>query len=358
MKKAKTNAGGDPQSRLSLTLLFCALFSVLLLSMLLAVGTIALILVNTGALGSGELGLVNGNLLILIILGGSAVLGMTSAFFFGRFFMTPIKAMIDMMNRLSAGDFHSRITFRGILAKQKTVAKLTDSINRTAEELERTEMFRTDFVNNFSHEFKTPIVSIAGFAGLLKDGNLSEEEKREYIGIIEEESLRLSAMATNVLNLTKVENQTILSDTSTYNLSEQIRTCFLLLESKWDKKRVDFHLDFDEYTVTANEELLKQVWLNLLDNAVKFTDEGGRICVRIEKETGGLAVSVTNTGSTVRPEDREKIFRKFYQADTSHATDGNGIGLAVVKRIVDLHGGTVTVDSADNETTFTVQLPL
>lgn len=152
-----------------------------------------------------------------------------------------------------------------------------------AEELENTQMLRSDFINNFSHEFKTPIVSIAGFAKLLRRGNLTDAQKEEYLAIIEEESLRLAAMATNVMNLTKVENQTILTDLTTFNLSEQIRACVLLLEEKWSRKELDLDLEFPEYTIRANEELLKQVWINLLDNAIKYSPNYGEIGVRIPR---------------------------------------------------------------------------
>jgi signal transduction histidine kinase len=218
-------------------------------------------------------------------------------------------------------------------------------------------MLRSDFINNFSHEFKTPIVSIAGFTKLLRKGNLSQPQKEEYLAIIETESLRLSQMATNVLNLTKVENQTILTDVTEYNLSEQIRSCILLLSEKWEEKEIDYVLDFREYSIHANEELLKQVWINLLGNAVKFSPHGGTIEVRITEQPDTMTVSVMNTGSTIAPEQQAKIFRKFYQADESHAAEGNGIGLAIVKRVVELHEGTVSVASGNGRTTFTVVLP-
>ena len=226
-----------------------------------------------------------------------------------------------------------------------------------AQELESTEMLRSDFINNYSHEFKTPIVSIAGLAKVLKRGNLSREEQEQYLSAIEEESMRLSYMATNVLSLTKVENQTILSDVSEYNLSEQIRSCMLLLENKWSKRDIELQLDFGEHMICANEELLKQVWINLLDNAVKFTPDGHTIQVRISETDYRIAVDVINTGIEIPQESLPKIFNKFYQADESHATQGNGVGLAIVKRIAELHGGRVSVTSENEVTAFTVELP-
>jgi signal transduction histidine kinase len=218
-------------------------------------------------------------------------------------------------------------------------------------------MLRADFINNFSHEFKTPIVSIAGLTRIINRGAVTEEEKREYMRIIEEESVRLADMATNVLNLTRVENQAILSEKSRFNVSEQIRSCLLLAESKWSKKEIDLELDLEEYSIRANEELLKQVWINLIDNAVKFSPIGGKITIKILNTGSRLRVEIANQSPPI-PEDRiNDIFKKFYQLDTSHHTDGNGIGLAIVKKIVDLHCGAVTVKSGYGVTTFTVVLP-
>lgn len=274
-----------------------------------------------------------------------------------KFPLKPVRTLIDSMDALGSGKFDTRVNVGAIMRRYPAFVTVSESFNRMAEELENTELLRSDFVNNFSHEFKTPIVSIAGFARLLKRGNLTPQQQRGYINAIEEESLRLSCMATNVLNLSKVENQTILTDVSEFNLSEQLRACLLLLEPKWGDRELDLQLELGEHTIRASEELLKQVWINLLDNALKFTPEGHAICVTIDREGPNLAVRVRNTGSEIGPEHRKKIFNKFYQADESHATQGNGVGLAVVKRIVELHDGTVSVESGCQITEFTVRLP-
>jgi len=166
----------------------------------------------------------------------------------------------------------------------------------------------------------------------------------------------LSYMATNVLNLTKVENQTILTDISTYNLSEQIRSCVLLLENRWLKKQIEFSLEFDEYDIHANEELLKQVWINLIDNAIKYSQEYGMIVIKIKETENAYKVSVANAGPEIPEESKDKIFNKFYQVDESHASEGNGVGLAIVKKIVELHKGNVTVESENGITTFEIEL--
>ena len=174
---------------------------------------------------------------------------------------------------------------------------------------------------------------------------------------IEEESMRLAYMATNVLNLTKVENQSILTDVTTYNVSEQVRSCFLLLESKWSKKDLDLQFEMNEYTIEANEELLKQVWINLIDNAIKFSQNNGVINFKASETEKHLSFSITNYGAEISEEALGKIFNKFYQADISHSTEGNGIGLAIVKKILDLHRGEISVTSKDKAVTFTIIIP-
>jgi signal transduction histidine kinase len=288
----------------------------------------------------------------------SLVVGILVAGIMSQLVLKYVNRIIDQMNRLATGDFKTRLSYGKPLGSHPTFQEITDSFNRMAEELEHTEMLRSDFVNNFSHEFKTPIVSIAGFTKLLKRGNLTEAEREEYLDIIEEESLRLSAMATNVLNMTKVENQTILTNTHNYNLSEQIRSCVLLLEKRWTSKNIEFSLEFDEQGICANEELLKQVWLNLLDNAVKYSPEYGFVVIKIREEVENwYQVTITNSGVEIPKEKQEKIFEKFYQADESHSSEGNGIGLAIVKYITELHGGEVSVECANGITTFTVRIP-
>ena len=234
---------------------------------------------------------------------------------------------------------------------------MTDSFNTMARELEQTEMLRLDFVNNFSHEFKTPIVSIAGFAQVLRRGNLTAQEQEEYLEIIENESLRLARMANNVLDLTRIESQNILTDVQTFNLSEQLRTCMLLLEGKWTAKHIEPVLPLEEYYYTGSEDLLKQVWNNLFDNAIKFSQDYGIVESRIESDRECLHVTISNYGDPIPEEKMEKIFNKFYQADESHASEGNGVGLSIVKKIVDLHQGEVRAECNEGKTSFIVDLP-
>ena len=284
----------------------------------------------------------------------SILLGTVISFVIFKVSLKPLSRMIQALNRLAGGDYRTRLYF----GERKAGKALADSFNTLAEELENTEMLRSDFINNFSHEFKTPIVSIYGFARLLLKGNLPEEQTKEYLTIIEQESGRLSAMATNVLNLTKVENQNILTNVTRFNLSEQLRRCVLLLEKKWAAKNIQPSCGFSEHMVCANEELLCQVWINLLDNAIKFAPENGQINVRIYERPETIRVSIANNGPKIGERDQARIFNKFYQGDTSHASAGTGIGLSVVKKITELHQGRVWADSTEQETVFWVELPV
>ena len=269
-----------------------------------------------------------------------------------RYPMRPVKRLLHAMERLSEGHFDERLHLGEIGAMKE----LTDTFNTLASELQNTEMLRSDFVNNFSHEFKTPIVSIHGFATLLQQEPLTRQQQ-EYVDVIADESMRLASMATNILNLTKLENQSILTSSQEYNLSEQLRKCILLLEKKWTAKEIAFNLDFEEHHICADAELLKQVWVNLLDNAIKFSPAGSEIGIEIVTKQDNIRVSISNHGPMITPEEQKRLFDKFWQGDSSHASQGTGIGLSVVKTIVNLHKGTVSVRSSEDETVFIVMLP-
>ncbi len=342
--------------RFTLTLLFSGITFLLLLVTLVIVDSLTLLLVHYGIMDI-DVSIPSLARIVSDTALFSLGVGFIIAFYAGRLPLVPINRVINALNELADGNYSARLKFKGPFAKTPTIVELSDSFNRMAEELEHTEMLQVDFVNNFSHEFKTPIVSIAGFAKLLKTDDLTEEQRREYVGIIEEESLRLSQMATNVLNLTKIENQSILTNVTSFNLSEQIRNCLLLLEDKWERKHMELDLDFDELQIEANEELLKQVWINLVDNAIKFANEYGTLGIKITNYGRVYSVEVRNTGSTIPRENQDKIFNKFYQGDESHASFGNGIGLAVVKKIVEMHHGVVFVSCTEDSTTLTVELP-
>lgn len=345
-------------SRSHVLLLFFTVVFVALLTQTVVTGITMYVLVKCGALSVSDSSRIPyiGRFMLLSALVSLPVDVLISVLV-SQIPLKPVRDLINSMNSLASGNYRTRFSVGSICGKYPGLTKISDSFNKMAEELESTEMLRTDFINNFSHEFKTPIVSISGFAKLLRRGNLTEEQKEEYLQVIEEESLRLSYMATNVLNLTKVENQSILTDLTSFNLSEQIRSCILLLENKWEKKNLDFMLHFAEHSIIANEELLKQVWINLLDNAFKFSQPYQTVEIQILEQKDTISVSIMNSGSEISKEKQSMIFNKFYQGDESHSTEGNGVGLAIVKRITELHGGRVFLKSDHNITNFTVELP-
>ncbi len=316
------------------------------------------IFANTGILKQTEDGQIDASQAILYMSAFIIVVGAVFSLILSKLTLRPINRLINKIDDLASGDFASRMESDELIGKIPCFRDLTNTFNKLANELQNTELLRSDFINNFSHEFKTPIVSIAGFAKLLKKGNLSDEEKEQYLSAIEEESIRLSYMATNVLNLTKIENTSVLYDVSSYNISEQVRSCILLLESKWSKKNIDFSLDFDENTIEANEELLKQVFINLIDNAIKFSLYDGKIDISANATHELYTFSITNYGCEIPKDKQDKIFKKFYQVDESHSCSGNGIGLAIVKKIIELHSGKIKVTSENSSVTFTFEIPL
>ena len=351
------NKKEDRKSRIALTLLFAGLTFGILLLFLALVAVIFVVFVKTDLVSVVSSVDVNKALIIFLFVLFCLVTGAGISFLLSRILTGPINKTINTINRLAEGDYKARLEIGKPLSSHPTIIEITDSFNQMAARLDKTEILRTDFVNNFSHEFKTPIVSIMGFAKLLKRGNLTPEEQWEYINVIEEESGRLSNMATGILQLSKIENQNVLGPRRRYNLSEQIRNCVLLLENKWTEKGLEPELVFDEVDIEADEDLLKQVWLNLIDNAVKFSEPGCAFRISIEKKENKIQVGVANTGPDIPSESLPYIFDKFYQADESHSGKGNGIGLAVVKRIVHLHGGEADVQSAGGKTEFTVAIP-
>ena len=275
---------------------------------------------------------------------------------FGRTKLRPMNDLVHAMHEVSQGDFSVRVDDRDVPGD---MGVLVTSFNEMARELGGLEMFRKDFINNFSHEFKTPIVSIRGFARQLQRDDLTEEQRREYLDIIVSESDRLAHMSNNVLLLTKLENQTIVTDKTVYRLDEQLRDCILLLEKQWEDKKLDLDLELEELDYLGNEEMMSHVWVNLLSNAVKFSPEGAPLRVTLRREGGRAVACIRDSGEGMDEETRRRIFEKFYQGDTAHATEGNGLGLSLVKRIVDLCQGSVEVDSAPGQgATFTVRLPL
>ena len=284
-------------------------------------------------------------------------IGTAAAAILTKWVLSPLKEMITATERIAKGDFKVRI--RESFDEKSDFGILQRSFNHMTRELDSIEMFRMDFINNFSHEFKTPIVSIQGFAHQLRAGGLTPEEEREYIRIIADESDRLAKMATNILLLSKLENQVIVTEKTEFYLDEQIRTCLLLLEKQWNAKEIELNIDLDEVKYCFNETMLSHVWVNLLGNAVKFTPHAGTVSCTLRARDNRVVVTISDTGCGMDEVTQQHIFEKFYQGDTSHTGDGNGIGLTIVGRILVLCGGSIHVESRPGMgSTFTVTLPV
>lgn len=285
----------------------------------------------------------------------SIIIGTALSFFMSHLPLRPLHTLIRAIHEVSAGNYNVKIH----LEHPKEFQELSECFNQMTEELAGIEMFRSDFINNFSHEFKTPIVSILGFAKLLKSQKLDTRQSQEYLDIIIEESRRLSELSATVLNLSKIESLTLLKDKTVYSLSEQIRESILLLESKWSKKKIGFDIDMEEVMIKADNPLLKQVWMNLLDNAIKFSPAEGRITITLRSNDKNAIFTVKDHGPGMDEKTQKYIFDKFYQGDTSHHMEGNGLGLPLIKKILELHKGTVSVKSQDgNGSIFIVILPI
>ncbi len=285
------------------------------------------------------------------------VIGTGAAAILTKWLLIPMKEMIDATERIAKGDF--KVHIQESFDEASDFGILQRSFNHMVQELDGIEMFRNDFINNFSHEFKTPIVSIQGFAHQLRAGGLTPEEEQEYIRIIADESDRLAKMATNILLLSKLENQAIVTEKTEFYLDEQIRTCILLLEKEWSSKDIELNVDLDEVRYCFNETMLSHVWVNLLSNAVKFTPQRGTVSCTLRADDSTVVFTLSDTGCGMDEHTQQHIFEKFYQGDTSHTGDGNGIGLTVVGRILVLCGGSVRVESRPGlGSTFTVTLPV
>lgn len=293
-------------------------------------------------------------LLITMLFGLCIIIGTLITAFFSRKALDPIRKVIDATHRVAGGDFHVKIELKGI----GELEELSHSFNRMTQELATIETLRSDFINNFSHEFKTPIVSIRGFAKLLKENQLTEEERREYLDIIISESERLTALSTNVLLLSKYENLEIIADQAPFRLDEQLRRTIVLLEPKWSAKAITVDVALDEVWYTGNEDITQQIWLNLLDNAIKFSDHGGLVHIALSREENLIRFVIQDDGPGMDEPLIARIFDKFYQGDPSRASSGCGLGLPLVRRIVSLCGGEISVLSEPGKgSTFTVVLP-
>lgn len=270
----------------------------------------------------------------------------------------PMQAISDATKKVAQGDFTVRIDTLHEEDKEDYLDRMIHDLNTMIAELGSIETLKTDFVSNVSHEIKTPISVIQNYAQLLKSDTLTEQERKDYSETIYGAAVRLNTLITNILRLNRLENQRISPAKMPFDLSTQLTECLLGFETVWEEKQIEIEPDIEDgVTVNSDKALLSIVWNNLLSNAFKFTDPGGTVGVTLKREGKYAAVTVRDTGCGISPEAAMHIFDKFYQGDTSHATQGNGLGLALVKRILDMTDGEINVESVPGEgSTFTVKL--
>lgn len=285
----------------------------------------------------------------------SVVLGGGLSIIMSRFFLRPVTRMGRAMERVAAGDFTVRLDNPGALGEMRDSYAHFNTMTRA---LAATETLQSDFISNVSHEFKTPINAIEGYAMLMQDAGNDPALQREYADKILLSTRRLSELVNNILLLSKVDNQTMPLEKHPYRLDEQLRRAILLLERKWTQKQIEWDVDMDEATYTGNESLMLHVWVNLLDNAIKFDPVGGEIRLRLHCESTCIRITVSDNGPGIPKAQQSAIFERFYQADGSHKSEGNGLGLALARRIVRMCGGEISVSSEPGKgSCFTVELP-
>jgi len=293
-------------------------------------------------------------ILIFVIPLTSIIIGTIISLITSRRVLKPLNELINATKEIAKGNFSVQVVNNHNCGE---LGDLISSFNDMVRQLNGVEMLHRDFINNFSHEFKTPIISIRGFATQLKNSTLTNEEREEYADIIIRESERLTNMSTNILILDKLENQVIVSNKTKFSLDEQLRNCILLLEKQWESKNLDLQIDLSEVTIFNNEEMLEQVWLNLIGNAIKYSPENSKLTIECYKNGSEIKIKIIDSGIGMTDEVMAHIFDKFYQGDLAHKSEGNGLGLSIAKRILDLCDGKISVKSKLNKgSTFTVWL--
>ena len=293
---------------------------------------------------------------ILFLVGFSLLIGAGCAIFVNRVMLTRIIQLSNSMKQVAKGDFSIRLDTRSIV---KEISESHSSFNSMVSQLATTETLQSSFISDVSHEFKTPINAIEGYVTLLQDESLSREQQGEYIEKILLSTERLSHLVGNILLLSKVDHHTVALQKNRFSLDEQIRGAIVLLENKWEAKGIELCVDLCEVELVAFETFLSHIWTNLIDNAIKWSPEGGTVSVTLTQNGGTCTFTVTDEGPGIDEEALPYIFNKFYQADSSHKSEGNGLGLALVRRIVTLHGGDIVAKNRpEGGASFTLTLPI
>ena len=271
-----------------------------------------------------------------------------------KFFFNPIKKLRKAMDKVADGDFSVRLEER---SSSKEIMEIYTGFNLMAHELSSTEILQTDFVSNVSHEFKTPISAIEGYSTLLQDGDNLDETQKAYVDKILLNTKRLSSLVGSILLLSRLENQQIPTNQSIYRLDEQIRQSIVGLESAWEAKNIEFDVELERLEHLGNETMMRHVWDNLISNAVKFSPEGGLVRLTLTKKLRRIVFTIEDAGPGLTEEAQKHIFDKFYQADSSHKQEGNGLGLALVKRVLAIEKGEISVENRpEGGCRFTVTL--
>ena len=287
--------------------------------------------------------------MILTILMSAAVTSISL-----RKILKPINQLNEATKKVASGNFDIELATE----REDEIGALTNNFNLMVKELKVNENFQREFIDNVSHEIKTPFSSIEGFAKLLKDKNLTDEEREEYTNIIIEESERVTNISTKMLKLSKLQNQNFISNKSEFNISEQIRRCIAVLEQKWKGKNIEFNVSLKEQIFLGDEDLIYQVWLNIIENAIKFSKDNSQIDIKVSGNDDCICVKIRDYGTGMTEDEKSKIFDRFYQIDKSHSQNGSGLGLSIVKRILELSDGKINVESEKGKgTTFIVELP-
>ena len=335
-----------------LVLLVGMIFAIMLISMIIS-GIVFILLVHLDITSFvSEYRFISFFIYMLLV---SLFAGTILAWIGGKRFLNQITDIAEVTKEVATGNFNVRMK----PAATKEVDLIANYFNEMVKELENIETLRADFVSNISHEFKTPVASIHGFARRLKKGTLTNEQRNEYLDIIISESERLTRLSSNVLLLSRLESTDKNFEETEYSLDEQIRRTVLLLEPQLLKKQLEVEVTLESALIVANEEMLSHLWINLLGNAIKFSPEGCMIKIILEITGEKVAVMICDQGIGIDSEMKKRIFDKFYQGDHSRGTEGNGLGLSLVKKILELENGSIDVDSEFGKgCCFTVLLPI
>lgn len=283
--------------------------------------------------------------LLVILIMVSIIVGGVMTALISKTFFNPIKNLRLAMDKVADGNFSIRLdTDRSSLFEIK---ELYAGFNLMAKELGSTEILQTDFVSNVSHEFKTPINAIEGYTTLLQGCENLEPEQQEYIEKILFNTGRLSSLVSNILLLSKIENQSIQTKKEVFSLDEQIRETIVALETAWEVKNIELDVELDTVDYNGNEIMLRHVWSNLIGNAIKFSPNGSTVSIKLENRKSQFIFTVCDEGEGLSQEAQKHLFDKFYQADTSHKSKGNGLGLALVKRILTIENAEITAENID-----------